>query len=46
VLTLKEESRLRVSGNWVLRKAFGPNRDKVEEWRNYTLRTLIICTPH
>jgi hypothetical protein len=33
-LTLREEHRLRVSENRVLRKIFGPTRDKVtEEWR-------------
>jgi hypothetical protein len=33
-LTLREEHRLRVLENRVLRKIFGPNRDEVrEEWR-------------
>jgi len=34
-LTLREERRLRVFENWVLRKIFGPKRDEVtgEEWR-------------
>jgi len=33
-LTLKEERRLRVSENRVLRRIFGPKRDEVtEEWR-------------
>jgi hypothetical protein len=33
-LTLKEEHRLRVFENWVLRKMFGPKRDEVRgEWR-------------
>jgi hypothetical protein len=33
-LTLREECRLRVSENRVLRRIFGPKRDKVtEEWR-------------
>jgi hypothetical protein len=33
-LTLWEESRLRVFENWVLRKIFGPKRDKVKgEWK-------------
>ena len=33
-LTLREESRLRVFENRVLRRAFGPKRDEVtEEWR-------------
>jgi hypothetical protein len=33
-LTLKDEHRLRVSGNRVLRRIFGPKRDEVTgEWR-------------
>ena len=33
-LTLKEEGRLRVFENWVLRRVFGPKRDEVTgEWR-------------
>jgi hypothetical protein len=33
-LTLKEESRLRVFENMVMRRIFGPKRDEVtEEWR-------------
>jgi hypothetical protein len=33
-LTLKEEDRLRVYENWVLRKLFGPKRDEVRgKWR-------------
>jgi hypothetical protein len=33
-LTLREEQRLRVSENTVLRKLFGPKRDEVTgEWR-------------
>jgi hypothetical protein len=33
-LTLREESRLRVFGNRVLRRVFGPKRDEVtREWR-------------
>jgi len=33
-LTLREESRLRVSENRVLRRIFGPKRDEViKEWR-------------
>jgi hypothetical protein len=31
---LREEHRLRVFGNWVLRRVFGPKRDEVTgEWR-------------
>jgi hypothetical protein len=33
-LTLREEHRLRVFENWVLRRIFGPKRDAVTgEWR-------------
>jgi hypothetical protein len=33
-LTLREEKRLRVFGNRVLRRIFGPNRDEMTgEWR-------------
>jgi hypothetical protein len=33
-LTLREEHRLRVFENWVLRRIFGPKRDEVTtEWR-------------
>jgi hypothetical protein len=33
-LTLREEHRLRVLENWVLRRIFGPKRDDVTgEWR-------------
>jgi hypothetical protein len=32
-LTLREERRLRVIENWVLRRVFGPKRDEVTgEW--------------
>jgi hypothetical protein len=34
-MTLREECRLRVFENRVLRRVFGPKRDEVtEEWRN------------
>jgi len=34
-LTLREEHRLRVSGNRLLRKILGPKRDEVAgEWRS------------
>jgi hypothetical protein len=45
-LTLREEHRLRVFENRVLRRIFGPNRDEVtEEWRklhNGELHNLYI----
>jgi hypothetical protein len=40
-LTLREEHRLRVFENRVLRRIFGPKRDEVTgKWRS-----LIFCTP-
>ena len=44
-LTLREERRLRVSENRVLRRVFGPRWDEVTgEWRNYIMRSSMICT--
>ena len=38
---------MRVFENRVLRKIFGPKRDEVTgDWRNYILRSLMICTAH
>jgi hypothetical protein len=46
-LTLREERRLRMCENRVLRRVFGPKRDEVTgEWRNYIIRSLMICTPY
>ena len=46
-LTLRQEHRLRVFENRVLRRIIGPKRDKVTgEWRNYIMRSLVICTRH
>jgi hypothetical protein len=46
-LTLREESWLRVLENRVLRRIFGPKRDKVTRNReNYIMRRLLICTLH
>jgi len=46
-LKLREESRLRVFENRVLRRIFGPKTDELtEEWRKLHMRSLIICTPH
>ena len=43
-LTLREERRLRVLENMVLRKIFSPKRVEVTgEWRKLT-RSLMICT--
>ena len=45
-LTLREERRLRVFENRVLRRIFGPKRDEVNGSReNYIIRSLMICTP-
>jgi hypothetical protein len=43
--TLKEEHRLRVFENRVLRRIFGPKRDEVTgEWRKLHNEGLMICT--
>ena len=46
-LTLGEERRLRVFGNRVLRRVFGPKRDEVT-WNgeNYIMSSIVICTPY
>ena len=47
LLTLKEERRLRVFENRVLRRIFGPKRDEVTgSGENSIMRSLMICTPH
>jgi len=44
---LREERRLRVFENRVLRRIFGPKRDEVSgEWKNYIMRNVMICTTH
>jgi hypothetical protein len=44
-LTLREEHRLRVFENKVLRRIFGPKRDEVTGgWRNCIMRSFVICT--
>jgi len=47
-LTFRQEARLKVFKNRVLRRIFWPKRDKVtgESGENYIMRSLIICTPH
>ena len=46
-LTLREEGRLRVFENRVLRRVFGPKRDKVTgNGENYIMKNLVICTPY
>jgi hypothetical protein len=46
-LTLREEHRLRVFENRVLRRLFGPKRDEVTRGgEDYISRNLMICTHH
>ena len=49
VLTLREKCRLRVFENRVLRRTFGPRRDKVTwEWRTLHYEELndLHCSPN
>ena len=47
LLTLREEPRLRVFENKLLRRIFGPKRDDVTgNGENYIMRSLMICIPH
>jgi hypothetical protein len=44
---LREEHRLRVFENTVLRRMFGSKRDEVTgEWRNIHVRIFMIFTSH
>ena len=46
-LTLREERRLRVFENTVLRRIFGPKRKEgTGEWKKLIMRSLMTCTPH
>ena len=46
-ITMREEDRLRVCESRVLRRIFGPKRDKVNGSGEYDImRSLIIFTPH
>jgi len=46
-LTLREEHRLSVFENRVLRRIFGLKRDEVtKDGENYIMRSLMITTPH
>jgi hypothetical protein len=46
-LTLREERRLRVFENGLLRRIFGPKGDEVTgKWRALHMRILMICIPH
>jgi len=43
----REERRLRVFENRVLRTIFGPKSDEVTgSGEDYIMRSLMICTPH
>jgi hypothetical protein len=45
--TLREERRMKVFENRVLRRVFGPKRDEVTgNGENYIMRSLMICTPY
>jgi hypothetical protein len=44
---LREERRLKVFENRVLRRIFGPKRDEITgSGENYIMRSLKICTSH
>ena len=46
-LTMREECRLTVFENRVLRRIFWPKRDEVTGSKeNYIIMSLMICTPH
>ena len=47
-LTLKEECRLRVFENRVLRRIFGPKRDENGDWRKLHYEELhsLFCSPN
>jgi len=46
-LALREERRLRVFENRVLRRIFGPKRDEVTGGgENYIMRSVMFCTLH
>jgi hypothetical protein len=46
-LTLREERRLRVFENRLLKKIFGPTMDEIKRTgRDCRMRSFMICTPH
>jgi hypothetical protein len=45
-LTLREEHRLRVFENRVLRKIFGPKRRKTDRGENCIMMNFIACILH
>jgi hypothetical protein len=47
LLTWREEGRLRVFENRVLRRIFGPKRDELSgNGEKCIMRSLMICTPY
>jgi hypothetical protein len=44
-LTLREEHRLRVFENKVLRRIFGPKGSEILGWKNCIMRSFVTCTP-
>jgi len=45
-LTMRDEHRLRVSENRVLRKVLGPERYEVTSGEDYIRKSFMICTPY
>jgi hypothetical protein len=44
---LREQRRLKVFENRLLRRIFEPKREEVTgKWENYIIRSLMICTAH
>ena len=44
--TLREECRLRVFENRILRRIFGPKRDENGNEEGSTMMNFIVCTVH
>jgi hypothetical protein len=46
-VTFREECRLRIFENRVLRRIFGPKREEVtRKWRRQQKKSVMICTSH
>jgi hypothetical protein len=45
-LTLREDCRLRMLKNRVLRRMFGPKRNEIPGKRGKLMSNLMICTPY